>query len=78
MGGILFLSEKKERGGGNWQSGRRKKKGGIMKTEVGMRSAEKKEDGENRRVESFDCGPPWRDGLNLSAPKVINKKLELM
>ena len=54
------------------------KRGGIMKAEVGMRSAEKKEDGENRRVESFDCGPPWRDGLNLFAPKVINKKLELM
>ncbi|MEX1329016.1 MAG: hypothetical protein AB1Z29_19610 [Desulfobacterales bacterium] len=49
-----------------------------MKAEVGMRSAEKKEYGENRRVESFDCGPPWRDGLNLFAPKVINKKLELM
>ena len=28
--------------------------------------------------ESFDFGPPWRDGLNLLAPKGSKKELELI
>jgi hypothetical protein len=38
-----------------------------MNVELGMRKAE-----------SFDFGPPWRDGFNLLAPKGRKKELELI